>query len=312
MNKVLETTKRVVRQSDNVRINQSNVLWLVQELREKFDKLPAWPEDLHLANASEDDKLNYLFVVDSLNFCFWLDKERKRWRVCHNGREYTGYYALSLLLKKAFESGKDIMDASKLKINLAGIDGALPHLMDARQTILEHCVEVLRRNYNGQARNLILAADGSAEKLAHKIADEFPWFGDSAVYKDRPVYFLKRAQIFVADVWSCFKEQGIGQFNDIDQLTAFADYRLPQILEYFGVLEYAPNLKQRIQDKLLLIPGSEEEVEIRAATIWVVELIKRALNQRLNSAQIDWVLWNESQILKLKLPTHHRTLTVYY
>ena len=39
------------------------------------------------------------------------------------------------------------------------------------------------------------------------------------------VSFLKRAQIFVADVWSRFGGTGYGEFNDIDTLTMFADYR---------------------------------------------------------------------------------------
>ena len=39
------------------------------------------------------------------------------------------------------------------------------------------------------------------------------------------VYFLKRAQIFVADVWHRFEGRGYGEFHDIDSLTMFADYR---------------------------------------------------------------------------------------
>ena len=39
------------------------------------------------------------------------------------------------------------------------------------------------------------------------------------------VAFLKRAQIFVADVWSRFGGTGYGEFIDIDTLTMFADYR---------------------------------------------------------------------------------------
>lgn len=40
------------------------------------------------------------------------------------------------------------------------------------------------------------------------------------------VSFLKRAQIFAADVWARFGGEGYGEFHDIDSLTMFADYRL--------------------------------------------------------------------------------------
>jgi hypothetical protein len=39
------------------------------------------------------------------------------------------------------------------------------------------------------------------------------------------VYFLKRAQIVIADLWACCHNKGIGHFTDIEKLTMFADYR---------------------------------------------------------------------------------------
>lgn len=39
------------------------------------------------------------------------------------------------------------------------------------------------------------------------------------------VSFLKRAQIFVGDLWSRFAGRGFGKFDDIHTLTMFADYR---------------------------------------------------------------------------------------
>jgi hypothetical protein len=36
------------------------------------------------------------------------------------------------------------------------------------------------------------------------------------------VRFLKRAQIFVADLWAAFDGESWGEFNDIDKITMFA------------------------------------------------------------------------------------------
>lgn len=38
----------------------------------------------------------------------------------------------------------------------------------------------------------------------------------------RQLFFYKRAQIFVGDVWGAFHGTGLGCFHDIDQLTMFA------------------------------------------------------------------------------------------
>lgn len=35
----------------------------------------------------------------------------------------------------------------------------------------------------------------------------------------------KRAQILIGDIWACHEGQGLGEFDDIDSLTMFADYR---------------------------------------------------------------------------------------
>ena len=45
------------------------------------------------------------------------------------------------------------------------------------------------------------------------------------VFFSQSVAFLKRAQIFAADVWDRFEGHGYGEFSDIDKLTMFADYR---------------------------------------------------------------------------------------
>lgn len=55
----------------------------------------------------------------------------------------------------------------------------------------------------------------------------------------------------VADVWACCGGQGLGEFSDIDDLTAFADYRIPQSLVWMGVLEYSESLLKTLKSSKL-------------------------------------------------------------
>ncbi len=53
----------------------------------------------------------------------------------------------------------------------------------------------------------------------------------------------------------------------------FADYRVPQILRHLGIFEYKASLCDKIDNEEELPYSSEEEVEIRAATVIAVEML---------------------------------------
>lgn len=66
----------------------------------------------------------------------------------------------------------------------------------------------------------------------------------------------------------------------------------------------------------MLPAGSEEEVEIRAASIIAVEKLRQAVSKRfgrgLFSVQLDWWLWETGEEMQQKHSPHHRTLTIFY
>jgi len=94
------------------------------------------------------------------------------------------------------------------------------------------------------------------------------------------------------------------------------------------VLKYSPALEKIIDAKHELLAGSEEEVEIRAATVQAVEQMREAWFQKeggkegrkeggregggVMSVEVDWLLWQVGEKLKEELPPHHRTITIFY
>jgi hypothetical protein len=145
-------------------------------------------------------------------------------------------------------------------------------------------------------------------------------FRDASVYKGRLVHFYKRAQIFVADIWGAYgRPTDVNHpyyFHDIDRVTMFADYRIPQILLQVGVLEYSDSLLTKIVNREVIAFGAEEELEIRAATVVAVEMIRDRLKEKkdvsLLAVEIDWLLWNWGEQVKEEIKPHHRTLTIFY
>lgn len=133
--------------------------------------------------------------------------------------------------------------------------------------------------------------------------------------RGRQVFFYKRAQIFVADVWGAFGGGGPGAFHDVQRLTMFADYRVPAQLRTMGILHYATALAEAVDAGRELPAGGEAEVEIRAATVEAVELMRGALAPSLpgiTSVTLDWWLWEAGEAGKDAQSPHHRTLVPYY
>jgi hypothetical protein len=173
----------------------------------------------------------------------------------------------------------------------------------------------LLHDFDGSFVRLIEAADNSATHLV-RLLIRLPFFDDVETYEGFRVPFYKRAQLTAADLALAFGNQGHGRFDDLDQLTIFADNLVPHVLRMDGLLRYDPLLAQRIDAEELIPSGSCEEVEIRACALHTVELLKQSLHatgQPVTSTQLDYLLWNRGQEPYYKrTKPRHRTRTVFY
>jgi hypothetical protein len=320
MFEVSATSKNVAEKSRHMRINHEALKKFSRELAERGTPIPTWDAEHHL-QGNDEEMVAYLLVMDTVNFCFWPPPREKKWEISYRGKSYSGYYGLSVSLKKALESKIPLSDASflasltlkQLKDVLAGT-GVL-QLVEERLRNLQELGRVLLEKYNGRASELVAVAGGSAIKLVRMLAAGFPSFRDQATYQDQKVFFYKRAQLFAADLHGALGGKGLGSFSDMKDLTAFADYKLPQVLRHVGALDYSTGLAEKVDGMMHLDPGSEEEVEIRAGTIWAVELIRREmklLGKDVNASEIDWLLCNLGQDDEYRAKPYHRTVSIFY
>ncbi len=317
---VIETAKTVAQKSSLVRIDEDALARFSKKLVAEHIEVPPWDRRYHFSDGGKET-VSYVLILDSLNFCFWPEAGKAKWEIEYGTTKLSGYYALAACLKQAVELGVPITNAEYLAglsmgelKKIFGVQGELQLLRD-RLHILNELGRVLLRDYSGQAYKLVEAAGGSALKLVWLLAEKFSSFRDVAQYLDRKVFFFKRAQILAADLYGTFEGKDWGKFVDIDKLTAFADYKLPQLLRHIGIFRYEPALAQTVDEKVLLEAGGTEEVEIRANTIWAVELIRQELHQMgkvIRAFEVDWILWNLSQGEAFKVKPYHRTLTIFY
>lgn len=265
--------------------------------------------------------LRWIFVLDVLNHCFWPDVGKVTWTVPYEGQGYSGYWGLAASLKRALKDGLRITDPGylaelpepDLRRIFAG-EGEIP-LFEQRLCNLREAGRIILSRWQGDILHLLEATRGSAVQTVKEIVLSFPSFRDEALYQGQPVYFWKRAQLFVADLYGAFAGRGWGQYDDIHELTAFADYKLPQVLREMGILSYHPDLAVRIEAREELKEGSEEEIEIRANTIRAVEELKKAFigfGRGVTSVSLDQWLWQLGQLEPFRRRPYHRCRTIYY
>ncbi|XP_021907947.1 UPF0553 protein-like [Carica papaya] len=306
MDEVRASSVWVATRSSHVTVDSSGIEKVVEDINGSIPKVEWDYEGIHYFDNGPLT-VQYLFVLDALNFCFWPDED-------------LNYDHLALGLKIALQNDKSAFDADRLQKytgcelrELLKWPRPLP-LEDERVRLLHEVGQELERSFGGKASNIVESCGKSAAQLVALVTRHFPGFRDHSLYKGRQVFLYKRAQIFSADLWGAFKGQSYGEFYDIGSITMFADYIVPAVLQQLGVLKYSSSLASTIEASSEIVPGSEEEVELRACSVYAVEKMRELLNiksgKQVLSVELDLWLWSVG--VQCKSLQHHRTLSIYY
>jgi hypothetical protein len=317
---ILPSIEPVVAQSRWVKLHPERLETAIREWGDSLAGRTVWAHPCHYFDGTEET-LRWIFVLDVLNHCFWPDVDATTWTVAYKGSNYSGYWGLATSLQRALENGFHITDPAYLgdlsRADLREIfagEGEIP-LIEERLANLREAGRVILSRWHGDLLHLLEETRGSAVQTVRQIVASFPSFRDEAQYRGQQVFFWKRAQLFLADVHGAFSGWGWGRYDDMGELTAFADYKLPQVLRELGIISYHPNLARRIDLRLNLTPGSEEEIEIRAMTIWAVEALKKTfdrLGKTVTSTWVDQWLWQLGQLEPFRKSPYHRCRTIFY
>ena len=103
---IFSSTRAVIELGEHVWINQEQVELLCQRWQqEKHDPVSTqtsnvvlWDTRYHFYDGSERT-VNWLLVLDALNFCFWAEKDQPRWTIDYQGETLNGYWAEAAALK---------------------------------------------------------------------------------------------------------------------------------------------------------------------------------------------------------------------
>ena len=248
----------------------------------------------------------YWLTLDAINFgSGWFPTLRKR-----PGR--TGYTTIADGVRRRFDRRGPWTPVDLCAISAAELAHAMRQdpgheLMELYAWSLADLGTHVQGDFDGSFAAVVDAAGGSAVTLVEMLA-QWGCFADSSCYRGRVVPFLKRAQIAAADL----HRAGVAEFDDLGELTMFADNLVPHVLRLDGLLSFAPELVARIEAEELIEHGSAEEVEIRACSVHAVELIVAASPVPTTPAAVDQLLWHRGQERPYKARPRHRSRSTAY
>jgi hypothetical protein len=317
---ILDSVKKVISGASLVKVSPGAIETLAEELAPAKDS-PHW---LTLAPASVvkifgdlpmTSRLFFLTVFHSAGFSYW---GTPRWSVLDGDIKYDGSMAWLVVLSR----NQSLLEPTFLanlsadiwaKITAGESSIAMP--MAAHRLAL---LQELGKKWPFISDTIMVHAttNGAALDLAFLLSKNLPGFDDSADCGGLTVAFLKRAQLLVCDWNYVITQAGLAPYGKIEQLTAFADYKIPQFLREKNVLRYADSLAHQVDNQIEIMPSSREEIEIRASTIYAVELLRLALIARridVKTCDLDNRLWLAAQQLDpLTVRPYHRCRTIYY
>ncbi len=246
----------------------------------------------HFLEGSPEQVARYVLILDTINFgSGWFPTLR------HGSTEAMTERLTAFVRGRG---GAPWWGAELGAVDAAGIAAVLDEDADHPLMVLfaEGLAQLGAFVDGRDALDLIAAADGSAARFAAQLADGMAFFKDMG--------FFKRAQITANDLVLA----GVAAFDDVDELTVFADNYLPHVLRLDGVLVLDDALAARVDRGELLEPGGAHERELRACAVHACEELATRLG--IAPRLLDNWLWNRGCEPAYLARPAHLARTVFY
>lgn len=318
---IRENAKWVCENATSVSIHSDHIARLVPVLADVSQE--PWYESMPVKIIKDDfeSALRFSMLFNATSFCYW---QKPKWRLILGDKELGGAFSLATCYANAINQDDSLLSPENwlsiehqryLEMTKVSSGIVIP-LSEQRVKAMHAMGELLAKDYHNSVQTFVEKHGKDAEKILQTLATKVYGYDDIHQFQGKSIPFLKRAQLTIADISSLYmKYEGLALEN-FRQVTACPDYKLPQIMRYYGLISYSDDLADAVDHEKELLSGSTPEVEVRAATVHVVELIKHQMvkekNKDITSNQISDQIWLISQDQPADIQPHHHTITTYY
>ena len=321
---VFGTLTPVVTSARHVRLDEDRIRDVASFLA--YEELP-WPDFRSplQPDGNDADAMDFIFLISTINFAFTDFEKHLMFKVDYAGAERSDSDAMVACLKRAFDRGVPILEGGYLaEIRREELEeifrgNIVMPMLDERLAIFHEVGRVLKERYQGRFHNFLQEGPkqlyDQGKGVLERLIAEFPSFRDESSYRGHRVSFQKRAQLLFWSLHARFREGGFFRLEDPEKLTVFADYIVPVALRLFRITSYSEELEKAINRHQILPAHGEEEVEIRAFTLWAMHLLTRAINalrppdRQVIEPVVDGRIWTHYHTTHWP---HHLTVTTAY
>jgi hypothetical protein len=287
--------------------------------------MPDYALPLGVGANNTDEAIDFILTANSVDTAFTDFSSHIKFQVDYAGRNWSDSDALFACMKRAMDNGIPILNGSFLsqlqrpvmeKIFAGNIE--IP-MLDEKMAIWRQVGAVLANKYGGSFHNFVKSCSprlyDQGNGLVDRLEHEFPRFNDVSEYDGHTIKFYKLAQLGIWFVYSTLRKTGTFKLDDVDKMTAFADYIVPVALRLLGVTSYSQELEHAINSYQLIPRDSPWEIEIRAHCIYATALLaeeinkRRPANEQIIIPQVDARLWTHYHTTWWP---HHLTKTIMY
>lgn len=299
----------VSKNSKHVTIDEEKLNHFVENIKDI--KMNHWlsSSPFGLLDLAVETIINFLLIYESINFSFWGEP---KWSIDTNIGKLDGSIALLYVLLQYVKESKstDFSSISKkdfLKILKGNIK--IP-LFEERFKIIKEVSAIVNDKMQGNFYQYIKDITSDIE-LFETIIANFPSFKDERLYNKQTIYFYKLAQLLTSDILHIREQKEKIKVN-YTHLVGCADYKIPQILRQFGILNYDNNLAKIVDNHIEIPINSIYEVEIRANVIAIINMINKKLNYKYCRIDINDFIYMQKNNKNFKMRPYHLTRCTNY
>jgi hypothetical protein len=273
-----------------------------------------------------DQLTDYQLFVNTLNFAFTDFDSGVKYEAERGGERWSDSEGMVANILNAREAGVPLLtgawmaEATRADVEAVFTGCTIPMpMLDERTAILNAVGAVLVDRYGGRWANWVASCAprmyAGGDGLLERLPEEFPRFRDISIYDGNEVRLFKLGQLGLWGLHASHQATGRFALEDLDQMSAFADYIVPVALRLMRIFEYTPELERKINEGVELPRDSEEEIELRAHTLYATAALTEAVNRRrpadarLVIPQLDYRLW---KTYHATFWPHHLTRTIMY
>ena len=289
MSRIRDLSRNILCNAKYVSLNSDKAQSFAHACEDAEITIPTWDYEGFYPKADDFEEICLFYLVfNAINYCYF-DREGNKFS--DNGLR--GSSLMTTRLAQRWEEIRDPYFLSNLDENYV-LSELLPaenpiFLVRERVAALQEVGKFLNSNPDFTFDKYFRRFKKNAYYASQALPTFFPLWRDP---------FFKRSQLFVGMVYGRFQNWADLPISadSLQDLTVFADYRIPQTLSSVGIISYAPELAEDLKNGKFVDSGSRKELEIRAASVLAADLItenlKKIVDDDINSLHTDYILWS--------------------